>query len=114
MWQRQVIGYQKYQNGNGGLSRYTLITTGRVGIYVHMAGAGGLAAGFARAPTVCPAVYAHVVPDEAMKHAICLGRDSWADFPVRHCVDVSPCETVVIFTERESREKQNANLFLTG
>ena len=79
-----------------------------------MGGAGGLAACFARAPTACPAVYVHVMPDEAMKHAICLGRDSWADFPVRHYVDVSPCETAVTFTARESREKQNANVFLTG
>ena len=45
-----------------------------------MGGEGGLAAGSARAQTVCLVVHTHVVPDEAMTHAVLYGRDSRADY----------------------------------
>ena len=54
----------------GGFHSIPLITTGRVRTNLQMGGAGGLAAGSTRAQPVCLAVHAHVVPDEAMAHAV--------------------------------------------
>lgn len=53
-----------YRNGKGG-------------------GKGGMTPSEKRVPTVCLAVYAHVVPDDAMTHAVLLGRDGWADFSLQ-------------------------------
>ena len=58
--------------------------------------------GDGRAPTVCLAVHAHVVPDEAMTPAVLLGRNGWADLPVRAYVDIIASQTVVTFTDRDS------------
>ena len=63
---------------------------------------GGIASGETRATTVCLAVYAHVVPDDATNHAVLLGRDSWADFPARKYVDTNNTETEVTFSARVS------------
>ena len=43
-----------------------LITPSRVRLNVQMGREGGIPSGGARAPTVCLAVLAHVVPDDAM------------------------------------------------
>ena len=75
-----------------------LVTTSRGRKYVPIGGAGGLVADFTRAQTVRLAVHAHVAPDEAMRHAVLLGWDSWADYPVPHEVDIIHSKTVVTFT----------------
>ena len=64
-------------------------------------GGGGITSGCSRAPTVCSAVHAHVVPEDAMTHAVLLGRRSWADFPTRTYEDASNTKTAVTFSVRE-------------
>lgn len=41
------------------------------------------------------AVHAHVVPGEAMSHAVLLGLDNWSHVPVRKYRDVGETETMV-------------------
>ena len=72
-----------------------------------MGGEGGMTSGDTRVQTVYLVVHAHVVPDGVMTHAVLLGRDRWADFPVRTYVDTSPTETVVTFTTRENGATQS-------
>ena len=80
-----------------------IVTSSRVRLNVQMGGDRGVDPGDGRAPTVtCLAVHAHIAPDEAMPPAVLLGRDGWADFPVRKYVDISASETVVTFTSRHS------------
>ena len=81
----------------GGFHGVPLITSRRVRLNVHMWKGGTRAPGVVRSPTVCLAVYAHIVPDAAMSHAVLLGRDSWSHFPVRTYRDVSASETIVTF-----------------
>ena len=73
-----------------------------------MGGEGGIVSGGERAPTVCLVVHAHIVPDDAMTHAILLGRDGRAYFPIRKYVDINENETVLTFTAREQGNAGNA------
>ena len=86
----------------GGFHGIPLITSSRVRLNIEMGGDVGIAPGEERVPTVCLAAHAHVVPDEAMTHAILLGRDGWSEFPIRKYVDISENETVVTFTGSDS------------
>ena len=58
------------------------------------------------------ALHAHVVPDDAMTHAILLGRDGWADFPIRKYVDININKTVSTSTAREQRNAENVSTLL--
>ena len=95
----------------GGFHGTPLITSSRVPLNIPMGGEGGIVSGGKRAPTVCVAVHAHVVPDDAMTHAILLGRDGWADFPIRKYVDMNENETVLTFTAREQGNAKNAQRY---
>ena len=78
----------------------------------HTDGRGsGNRVGGGRAPTVCLAVHAHVVPDDAMTHAILLGRNGWADFSIRKYVDINENETALTLTAREQRNAENAQRY---
>ena len=80
-----------------------------------MEGEGGIVPGEERAPTVCLAVHAHVVPDGAMAHSVLLGRDVWADFPKRKYVDINENETVLTVTSREEGKcRKNLNVSQIG
>ena len=71
--------------------------------------------GGGRAPKLFLALHAHVVPDNAMTHAMLLGPDGWADFPIRKYVDISKNETVSTSTAREQRNAKNVStLFRLG
>ena len=73
-----------------------------------MGGEGGIVS---RGATVCLAVNAHVVRDDAMTHAILLGCDGCVDFPIRKYVDINENETVLTFTAREQRNADNAQRY---
>ena len=85
----------------GGIHGIPLITSSRVRLNIQMGGEGGIPSGGSRAPAVGLAVHAHMVPDDALTHAVLLGRDSWADFPTRTFEDVSNTKTAVTFSVRE-------------
>ena len=70
-----------------------------------------IVSGWGRAPTVCLAVHAPVVPDDAMAHAVFLGRDGWADFPLRKYVATNENKPVPTFTAREQRNAENAQRY---
>ena len=50
-------------------------------------------------------VNAYIVLDGAMAHAIILGTNSWARFPVRECKDIGEHETILTLrtTQHEDR-----------
>ena len=81
----------------GGFHGVPLITRECVRLNVQLWKGGREAAGIVGSPTVQLPVIAHVVPNEAMTHAVLLGRDSWSSFPVRKYCDVSETETEVTF-----------------
>ena len=85
----------------GGFHGIPLMTSSRVRLNIQMGGEGGIPSGGSRAPAVGLAVHAHMVPDDALTHAVLLGRDSWADFPTRTFEDVSNTKTAVTFSVRE-------------
>lgn len=49
------------------------------------------------------------MPENAVAHAVLLGRDSWSKGPARRCRDVSDTETIVTFKGQE-REFLEGNL----
>ena len=55
--------------------------------------------------TVQLVVNAYIVLDGAMAHAIILGTNSWARFPVRECKDIGEHETILTLrtTQHEDR-----------
>ena len=81
----------------GGFNSVPLFTRECVRLNVQLWKGGREAAGIVGSPTVQLPVIAHVVPNEAMTHAVLLRRDSWSSFPVRKYCDVSETETEVTF-----------------
>ena len=85
----------------GGFHGVPLKTSKRVRLNVQLWKGGRDASVHVGSPTACLAVYAHVVPDSTMTHAVLLGRDSWSHFPVRKFEDINDTETVVTFEVAE-------------
>lgn len=88
-----------------------LVTTQRVRLNIHMWRGGKDAPRNFGTPSVRTAVYAHVVADATMSHAVLLGRDSRAHFPVKKYRDVFDLETVVTFEEGEHEKQDNDDRF---
>ena len=96
----------------GGFHGVPPVTSSRFRLNVQMGGDRGVDPGDCRAPTVCLAVHAHVVPDEVMTPAVLLGRDSWAEVPVLKYVDISELETVIFtITGRDSDATASTNRY---
>lgn len=97
-----VDGFDGVSKTWGGFHGVPLVTKRRVRLNIQMWQGGKAAPTNFGSPTVRTSVFAHVVPNETMGHSILMGRDSWAQFPVRQFVDVSEKETVVTFMGREA------------
>ena len=95
----------------GGFHGVPLVTSSRVGLNVQMGGDRGVEPGDCHGSTVCLAVHAHVVLNEAITPAALLGLDNWAEFPVQKYVDISEWETVVTFKGRDSDATASAKRY---
>ena len=119
VWERMLACGSASQNGWsetperkwGGFHGIPLITSSRVGLNVQMGGGRGNRLGWGtRVDGLLGGAWAR---STRRRHdaRLLLGRDGWADFPIRKYVDINENETVLTFTTRGQRDAENAQRY---